>query len=106
MPADTCKLLLSHTPDNHPRAVRAGVDVMLAGHNHGGQICLPVIGPIYAPSTHGVRHAGGTYREGDMLLHVSRGLAGKQPVRSGARPEITRITLQRTTPQAEALAST
>ena len=95
IPADTFKLLLAHTPDLFRRARLAGVGLMLAGHNHGGQIALPLIGPVYAPSLHGVRHAGGTYREGGVLLHVSRGLSGKQPVRYGATPEVTRFTLRR-----------
>ena len=93
-PPDAFRLLLSHTPDNFRRAEAEGVGLMLAGHNHGGQITLPLIGPVYAPSRHGVRHAGGTYREGALLMHVSRGLSGKQPVRYGATPEVTRITLR------------
>ena len=93
-PPDAFRLLLCHTPDNFGRAEAEGVGLMLAGHNHGGQITLPLIGPVYAPSRHGVRHAGGTYWEGGMLMHVSRGLSGKQPVRYGATPEVTRITLR------------
>ena len=93
-PPGAPRVLLAHTPDLFRRARRDGVDLMLAGHNHGGQITLPAIGPIYAPSRHGVRHAGGTYREGGMTMHVSRGLSGKQPVRYGAVPEITRFTLR------------
>ena len=93
-PPDAFRLLLAHTPDLFRRAIEDGVGLTLAGHNHGGQITLPPIGPIYAPSRHGVRHAGGTYREDGMLMHVSRGLSGKQPVRYGAVPEITRITLR------------
>ena len=98
-PPGAPKLLLAHTPDLYRRALRDGVGLMLAGHNHGGQIQLPLIGPVYAPSLHGVRHAGGTYRESragaqPLLMHVSRGLSGKQPIRYGATPEITRITLR------------
>ena len=37
-----------------------GVDLMLSGHNHGGQIVLPVIGPVFAPSKYGVRYASGS----------------------------------------------
>ncbi|NNJ24046.1 metallophosphoesterase [Alienimonas chondri] len=93
-PPEAFRLLLAHTPDLFRRAKANAVDLMLAGHNHGGQIAFPLIGPIYAPSKHGVRHAGGTYREGSLLMHVSRGLSGKTPVRYGAMPEITRITLR------------
>ncbi|HEV3021771.1 MAG TPA: metallophosphoesterase, partial [Pirellulales bacterium] len=48
--AGAFKLLLSHTPDNLPWARREGVDLMLSGHNHGGQVVLPWIGPVYSPS--------------------------------------------------------
>ena len=93
-PPDTPRLLVSHTPDHAPRAAKHRVDLMLAGHTHGGQVWLPPFGPIYAPSRHGLRFAGGTHRVGDTLLHVSRGLSGKTPVRYGATPEVTRVTLR------------
>ncbi|MFH5804832.1 metallophosphoesterase [Alienimonas sp. DA493] len=93
-PPEAFRLLLAHTPDLFPGAQREGVNLMLAGHNHGGQITLPLIGPVYAPSRHGVRYAGGTYREGATALHVSRGLSGRQPLRYGAVPEVTRLTLR------------
>jgi predicted MPP superfamily phosphohydrolase len=69
---DDFRVLLSHTPDHIGWARRHGVDVMLAGHNHGGQIVLPVIGPVFGPSRHGVRYAGGAFWEDPTLLYVSR----------------------------------
>ncbi|MFN7805757.1 MAG: metallophosphoesterase [Planctomycetaceae bacterium] len=88
------RLLLSHTPDNLPSARRAGVDLMLAGHTHGGQACLPVVGPVYSPSLLGVKYAGGTFDCQPTLLRVSRGVGGMYPWRWNCRPEITYLTLR------------
>lgn len=88
------RLLLSHTPDNLPWAKRRQVDLMLSGHNHGGQIVLPVIGPVYSPSRYGVKYAAGLFWESPTLLHVSRGVSGKQPVRYRCRPELTKLVLR------------
>jgi hypothetical protein len=87
-------ILLSHSPDQLPWARRCGVDLMLAGHTHGGQIRLPVVGPIICPSRYGVRYASGLFAEPPTLLHVSRGLAGVQPLRWGCPPELTLLELQ------------
>ena len=88
------RLCLSHTPDNLPWARRNGIDLMLAGHNHGGQIRLPLIGSMFVPSRFGRRYDCGTFHEPPTLLHVSRGLAGMQPLRYNCRPEVTRIVLR------------
>jgi predicted MPP superfamily phosphohydrolase len=96
--ADTIKrpfrLLLSHTPDCLNEARRQKVDLMLAGHNHGGQVVLPVIGPVYSPSLSGCRYSGGTFWAPPTLLQVSRGLSGRHPLRINCRPEITRLILR------------
>ena len=57
-----------------------GAGLVLAGHNHGGQVVLPVLGPVYAPSRYGVRYAGGCFRRGDTMMHVGRGLGGIDPL--------------------------
>ncbi len=41
IPRDAFSILLSHTPETYQQAAAAGFDVMLSGHTHGGQICLP-----------------------------------------------------------------
>jgi len=89
------RLLLSHTPDNLPWAKSNDVDLMLAGHNHGGQVVLPVIGPVYSPSRFGVKYSGGLFWEPPTLLHVSRGVSGKHPLRWWCRPEVTTLVLCR-----------
>ena len=67
---------------------------MLAGHNHGGQVCLPLIGPVYSPSRYGCRFAAGAFYRDPTLLVVTRGLSGRHPLRWLCRPELTRIVLQ------------
>lgn len=88
------RLLLSHTPDHIRRARQMGVDLMLSGHNHGGQVQLPFVGPVYSPSRYGCKYAGGTFWEPPTLLHVSRGVSGRHPLRWRCLPEITRIVLR------------
>lgn len=87
------RILLSHTPDHLARARALEVDLMLAGHTHGGQIMLPLIGPVYSPSRYGTRHAGGEFWQSPTLLHVSRGLSGRHPLRWRCRPEVTVLEL-------------
>jgi len=93
-PRDAFRLLLSHTPDNAYWADRSGFDLMLAGHNHGGQVRLPLIGPVFMPSRYGRKFDAGAFQIGRMLLHVSRGVSGKHPYRFGCTPEITKIVLR------------
>ena len=94
-PSGPFRLCLSHTPDNLPWARRAGIDLMLSGHVHGGQIRFPVIGSVLVPSRYGRRYDCGTFHEAPTVLHVSRGLGGEHPLRWGCRPEVTLLTLRR-----------
>ncbi|GAB4138973.1 MAG: metallophosphoesterase [Planctomycetaceae bacterium] len=88
------RLFLSHSPDNIGWAKQKNVDLMLSGHNHGGQVVLPLIGPVYSPSQFGVRYASGLFWEPPTLMYVSRGLSSRHPLRLGCHPEVTRITLR------------
>ena len=92
-PAAAFRLCLSHTPDNINWARQRSVDLMLAGHVHGGQIRLPLIGSIFCPSRYSRRYDCGTFFEAPTVMHVSRGLAGQHPLRYGCRPEVTRLIL-------------
>ena len=88
------RLLLAHGPDQFAWAQKRGFHLMLAGHNHGGQVCFPLIGAIVAPSVTGTRYAGGIFRQGDTLLHVSRGTGSLSPLRWNCPPEIALLTLR------------
>lgn len=93
-PSDAFRILLSHTPDNLSWARRQGVDLMLSGHNHGGQVVLPIVGPVYSPSVHGCQFASGVFDAPPTLLYVSRGISGRHPFRWRCRPEMTKLVLR------------
>lgn len=94
-PQGPFRLCLSHTPDNMPWARRHDIDLMLAGHNHGGQVRFPLIGSVLIPSRYSRRYDCGVFHEPPTILHVSRGLGGEHPLRYFCRPEVTLLVLRR-----------
>jgi hypothetical protein len=94
-PRGPFRLLLSHTPDNIRWARNANVDLMLSGHVHGGQVRVPVLGSLFVPSQYSRKYDQGVFLEPPTLLHVSRGVSGREPLRWNCRPEITRVVLVR-----------
>lgn len=98
-PAGIFRLCLSHTPDNLPWARANRIDLMLAGHVHGGQIRLPVLGSVFVPSRFSRRYDCGTFYEAPTVMHVGRGLAGQHPLRFFCKPEVTRIVLRKRDPR-------
>jgi predicted MPP superfamily phosphohydrolase len=95
-------ILLSHTPEIYRRAARAGFDVMLSGHTHGGQICLPGQVPITLDSDLPRRFGAGPWKHEGLLGYTSRG-AGCSiiPVRFNCPAEITLHTLRYARTQAQ-----
>jgi predicted MPP superfamily phosphohydrolase len=89
------RLLLSHSPDQFAWARAYAFDLMLAGHNHGGQIAFPWIGPVFVPSRYGVKYASGLFYEAPTLLHVSRGVSSELPARLRCPPEVALLELRR-----------
>lgn len=87
------RIALAHTPDRLDWARASGVDLLLAGHTHGGQICVPGVGPIFTPCRFGTRYAAGIFYEAPTLMHVTRGVSAETPVRLACPPEIVRLTL-------------
>lgn len=91
------RLLLSHSPDPVPEAAVAGVVLMLCGHTHGGQICLPGGRPVqnnlyrFRPPN----FTRGLYQVGDLTVYVNRGLGTTTPcLRTWCPPEAALITLR------------
>jgi len=99
--ADDPTLVLAHNPDTAELAfyrdpLGPRCDLMLAGHTHGGQVRIPVLGTPIVPSDYGQRYAGGLCTGPRFPVHVSRGVGMSiLPVRVGVPPEITLITLTR-----------
>ena len=93
VPADEPVLLLTHSPDVFPD-VPPRVALTLAGHTHGGQVALPVVGRLVVPSRYGQRYAQGLVIEDGRALFVSPGIGTSLlPVRFGVPPEISMVTL-------------
>jgi predicted MPP superfamily phosphohydrolase len=91
---DALQILLTHSPDQIDWARPFGFDLIFAGHTHGGQIRLPVVGPIISPSKYWVRFAGGSFTVDRSVMHVSRGICGDEPIRILCPPEIGFFLLQ------------
>lgn len=91
-------VLLCHAPDyvDHLLELPSGqaVSLMLCGHTHGGQIRLPLIGPLVLPKL-GQKYVEGWFRFGQLQLHVNRGIgAVGVPFRLNCPPEISLLTLR------------
>ena len=88
-------LLLGHEPDFADTVkLYGGVDVMLAGHSHGGQVRIPGITHAFLPVM-GRRYVNGLFQLDDMQLYVNRGIGAVHlPIRFRCPPEITLFTLQ------------
>lgn len=95
VPAEDFCLLLAHSPDQVREAEGLGVDLMLAGHTHGGQVRLPLLGAVVTGTDLGPRYASGLFRWGDTWLYVTRGIGTRGlPVRLLCPPEITLLVLE------------
>ncbi len=85
------RILLTHTPDVFPD-INESVDLVLAGHTHGGQVKLPFIGAPIVPLEHGRRYAEGLIEENGRKMIVSKGLGTSRiSVRFNCKPEIVII---------------
>ena len=97
--ADEPVILLCHEPDYVDNIIKkpAGqaVSLMLSGHTHGGQVRLPLIGPLTLPDL-GKNYVEGWFRFGNLQLYVNRGLGTVGvPFRFDCPPEISVFTLRR-----------
>jgi predicted MPP superfamily phosphohydrolase len=90
------QILLTHRPELMNYYVGSNIDLVFAGHTHGGQIRFPIIGGIIAPNQ-GVfpKYISGKYIENSTTLIVNRGLgATRIPFRVLNTPEIILVELQ------------
>lgn len=95
VPPEVPRILIAHNPD----AVdilgdEPAVDLVLAGHTHGGQVVLPFLGPLLVPARKD--RASGLFRTDHTLVYVTAGLGEiTPPVRFLCRPEIAMLVLVR-----------
>jgi uncharacterized protein len=96
IPRDAFSVLLAHTPESYQQAAAAGFDLMLSGHTHGGQLCLPGGFPIKLEAKLPRSMGAGAWRHAGMAGYTSVG-AGTSllPVRLNCPAEITLHTLRR-----------
>lgn len=95
-PHEEFAILLSHTPEVYRQAAHAGFDLLLAGHTHGGQICLPGSIPITLSARLPRRMGSGAWSYHAMTGYTSVGVGTCiVPVRLNCLPEITLHHLHR-----------
>jgi len=87
---DEFSILLSHTPEIYRQAAHADFDLLLSGHTHGGQICLPGAIPITLDSALPRRMGAGLWKYRDMVGYTSVGVGSSiVAARLNCPPEIT-----------------
>jgi predicted MPP superfamily phosphohydrolase len=95
-PDNAVRIVLTHFPDWLPKARTLGADLMLAGHTHGGQVCLPWGSPIYTHDSLPKRMSHGVHRVGGTWLAVGRGVGfSGLPVRAFCPAEGMELVLRR-----------
>jgi uncharacterized protein len=94
IPLDAFSILLAHTPEVYDQALSARFDLMLCGHTHGGQLCLPGGIPIKLEAAIPRSLGAGPWQHGSMAGYTSGGVGTSiLPVRLNCPPEITLHTL-------------
>ena len=89
-PREEFSILVSHTPEIYMQAAHADFNLLLAGHTHGGQICLPGGVPITLDSALPRAMGAGRWQYHDMIGYTSVGVGCSiVPVRFNCPPEIT-----------------
>ena len=90
-------MLVSHNPDTAETLTTDLVDVVLAGHTHGGQVTLFGLWAPVMPSDYGQKYRSGTVAAPHTTVVLTNG-AGGPPIRFCARPEIVLVTLRHEEP--------
>jgi predicted MPP superfamily phosphohydrolase len=96
VPPDAASLALWHEPDWADQTASYGPSVQLSGHSHGGQVGLPFLGNLAAPSG-GRRYVSGLNDADGMPVYTSRGVGVyRPPIRFRCPPEVTLVSLEHT----------
>ena len=93
--AEQFTIAVCHYPDMAGALAATGADLVLSGHTHGGQICLPTGRALMTHSRTGQRFVAGLAHQGRTAVYTGRGVGAQLGgVRLFCPPEITRITLR------------
>lgn len=94
IPPTECVIAAIHEPDCADDMRKYAIDLQLSGHSHGGQVCLPLAGPLYLPPG-AKKYPMGYYDLGPLQLYTNRGIGVIHvPVRFLCLPELTVFTLR------------
>ena len=90
-----CDVLLSHSPEIYKSINESNIPLVLAGHTHGGQVRLPILGAMFVPGGNIPEHLmRGIAKDGNTTFYVSVGLGTRLvPIRFMSRAEISLITV-------------
>lgn len=92
-------VVFEHSPDVVPmitgeRLISDDLKLFLAGHTHGGQINLPILGAPIVPSNYGQKYVKGLVRDADIDIFITTGIGTSLlPFRFGVPPEIVVLTI-------------
>jgi predicted MPP superfamily phosphohydrolase len=93
-PPDVPVIAITHSPDVFPH-LTARVALTLAGHTHGGQMLVPLLGAPWVPSRFGQAYLRGVYRRGPRALYVSSGVGQSVvPLRFRVPPEVNLLRVR------------
>ena len=96
---DLPKILLAHSPDiinDIENLEEEDIDLILAGHTHGGQIVIPFVQPFWTPTKNRGKYASGLFEINNVYLFVNRGIGmAAFPARFNCPPEITVLELEK-----------
>lgn len=96
VPPDVPVILLAHSPEIINRQLDPRIRLILCGHTHGGQLCLPGGKALHSNTTLPARFASGRHQLKHAVLYVSRGVGSTRvPLRLNCLPEATLFTLTR-----------
>jgi len=92
---ENVNILLSHNPEvNHRIRPEDGIDLVLSGHTHGGQITFPLIGVPFHPGIRSQKYIRGLVQDGYRQTYITRGVGHLiVPIRFNCPPEVTLLTL-------------
>ncbi len=95
VPENATVILLAHSPEIINRPIDKRIKLILTGHTHGGQICMPDGKALYNNISLPMEFSSGLHKVGDAKLYVSRGVGSTRvPVRFSCPPELTLIKLK------------